>query len=32
MKDFYARRFALWQAVEASLAPHWAALRALGDG
>jgi L-xylulokinase len=32
MKDFYQRRFALWQAVEASLAPHWTALRALGDG
>jgi hypothetical protein len=27
MKDFYARRFELWQAVEKSLAPHWAALR-----
>jgi L-xylulokinase len=27
MKDFYARRFALWQAVEKSLAPHWAALK-----
>ena len=26
MKDFYARRFELWQAVEKSLAPHWAAL------
>lgn len=32
MKDFYARRFALWQAVQASLAPHWTALRTLGDG
>lgn len=27
MKDFYARRFDLWRAVEKSLAPHWAALR-----
>ena len=27
MKGFYARRFELWQAVEKSLAPHWAALR-----
>jgi L-xylulokinase len=27
MKDFYGRRFALWQAVEKSLAPHWAALK-----
>lgn len=27
----YRRRFALWQAVENSLAPHWAALRGLGD-
>ena len=27
MKDFYARRFALWQAVEKSLVPHWAALK-----
>ena len=27
MKDHYARRFELWQAVEKSLAPHWAALR-----
>ena len=26
MKGFYARRFELWQAVEKSLAPHWAAL------
>ena len=32
LKDFYHRRFELWQAVEASLAPHWAALRALGHG
>jgi L-xylulokinase len=32
MKDFYARRFALWQAVEKSLAPHWAALRIPADG
>jgi L-xylulokinase len=30
MRDFYARRFALWQAVEESLAPHWAALRVSG--
>ena len=27
MKGFYARRFALWRAVEKSLAPHWAALK-----
>ena len=27
MKDLYGRRFALWQAVEKSLAPHWAALK-----
>ena len=32
LKDFYHSRFELWQAVEASLAPHWAALRALGHG
>ncbi len=32
LKDFYRRRFALWQAVQASLSPHWAALRTLGDG
>jgi L-xylulokinase len=32
LKDFYQRRFALWRAVEASLSPHWAALRTLGDG
>ena len=27
MKGFYARRFALWRAVEKSLAPHSAALK-----
>jgi L-xylulokinase len=27
MKNFYGRRFALWQALEKSLAPHWAALK-----
>ena len=32
LKNFYHSRFELWQAVEASLAPHWAALRALGHG
>ena len=32
VKEFYKRRFALWQAVEASLSPHWTALRELGDG
>ena len=32
LRDYYSRRFELWQAVEASLAPHWATLRALGHG
>ena len=27
----YQRRYALWQAVEQSLAPHWATLRQFGD-
>ncbi len=29
--EIYRRRFALWQAVEHSLAPHWATLRGLGN-
>jgi L-xylulokinase len=31
LAGFYQRRFALWQAVGKSLAPHWAALRDLGQ-
>ncbi len=30
--DVYARRFGIWRALEASLAPHWASLRSLSDG
>ncbi|MGK9169932.1 carbohydrate kinase [Inquilinus limosus] len=30
LAGFYRRRFALWQAVGRSLAPHWAALREIG--
>jgi L-xylulokinase len=32
MGEFYAHRFAVWQAVEKSLAPHWAALKVPGNG
>lgn len=30
--EIYRRRFALWQALETSLTPHWAALHGLGHG
>ena len=29
--EIYRRRFALWQAIETSLSPHWATLKGLGD-